>query len=111
MLHVCECTDITPYPKSKNKKEFWSQSKVPTIDKANLKLLYDLGYLQISLYAIELAYKHSQLYGPAFIQNKNNVAQNFYKTDAKTRVPVLYMQDQKEALWTKFQMEYVELLL
>ncbi|CAG8593730.1 22514_t:CDS:2, partial [Racocetra persica] len=36
------CTDITPYPKSKYKEEFWSRSKDPTTDKANLKMLYEL---------------------------------------------------------------------
>ncbi|CAG8601324.1 22826_t:CDS:2 [Cetraspora pellucida] len=47
MLYTCGCTDITPYPKSKYKNEFWSKLKDPTTDKANLKILYKLGYLQL----------------------------------------------------------------
>ncbi|CAG8471517.1 11829_t:CDS:2 [Scutellospora calospora] len=86
--------------------------------------------LQISSHVVELARKHSRLYGPgapqiqgpkksvqkmdeikemqflAFFQDKNNVAQSSYKTDTKTGVPILYMQDQKEALWTKFNEAY-----
>ncbi|CAG8456141.1 1685_t:CDS:2 [Scutellospora calospora] len=49
MLQACGCTDITPYPKTNNRKEFWSRSSDPTIDKANLKLLYKLGCLQTNL--------------------------------------------------------------
>ena len=47
MLHACRCTNITPYPKSKTNKEFWSRLTDSTTDKANLKLLYELGYLNI----------------------------------------------------------------
>ena len=77
-----------------------------------------------------MARKHSRLYGPgapqikgpkkciermaeiketqflAFFQDKNNVAQSSYRIDAKTGIPIIYMQDQKQALWTKFNEEY-----
>ncbi|RIB15401.1 hypothetical protein C2G38_2192489 [Gigaspora rosea] len=193
MLHACGCTNIIPYPKSKTKKEFWSRLTDPTVNKANLKLLYELGYLNIDSedsenpedsensedldsiegilwssfrnalmsnkrghnkkarilsiiadqftykllekssdysHAIELVRKHSRLYGPgapqikgpkksiqkmteikkmqflAFFQNKNNIAQSSYQVDAKTSISILYMQDQKEALWTKFNKTY-----
>ncbi|RIB30819.1 hypothetical protein C2G38_2151581 [Gigaspora rosea] len=186
MLSSCGCTNITPYPKSEYKEEFWSQSKDPTIDKANLKMLYEFRYLPLeprdskslentensenleestfwnsfrnalivnkrgqdrktrilsiiadqftykqlrknfSPNAIELARKYSRLYGPgapqvecpkksvqrmdeikeiqflSFFQDKNNVVQSSYQVDAKADVSILYMQDQKEALWTKF---------
>ena len=41
-----------------------------------------------------------------FFQDKNNITQSSYQVDAKTGVPILYMQDQKEALWTKFNEQY-----
>ncbi|CAG8454449.1 1456_t:CDS:2 [Cetraspora pellucida] len=41
MLSSCGCADITPYSKSEHKEEFWSRSKDPTTDKANLKMLYE----------------------------------------------------------------------
>jgi len=42
----------------------------------------------------------------AFFQDKNNVAQSSYQVDAKTGIPILYMQNQKESLWTKFNETY-----
>ncbi|CAG8826760.1 26266_t:CDS:2, partial [Racocetra persica] len=166
-----------------DRKEFWSRSDNPAADKANLKMLYELGCLkadlkdsegsnniitnhehedifwnsfrsaltsnkrggngktqalsiianqfeylllheklQVSMNAINLAQKHSRLYRPgapqikgpkkriermaeikekqflAFFQDKNNVAQSSYKIDTKTGIPILYMQDQKQAL-------------
>lgn len=47
MLSSCGCADITPYSKSEHKEEFWSRSKDPTTDKANLKMLYEFRYLQL----------------------------------------------------------------
>ncbi|CAG8611141.1 19856_t:CDS:2, partial [Racocetra fulgida] len=49
ILRVCGCTDIIPYPKANNRKEFWSQSDNPAADKANLKMLYKLGCLKADL--------------------------------------------------------------
>ncbi|CAG8830399.1 5176_t:CDS:1, partial [Racocetra persica] len=34
----------------------------------------------------------------AFFQDKNNITQSSYLTDTKTRILVLYIQDQKQAL-------------
>ncbi|UZO24704.1 uncharacterized protein OCT59_016999 [Rhizophagus irregularis] len=41
-----------------------------------------------------------------FFQNKSNVTMSSYKVDSKTNLPILYLQDQKEALWTKFEETY-----
>ncbi|CAG8838185.1 19969_t:CDS:1, partial [Cetraspora pellucida] len=38
MLQACGCTNIMPYSKSNNRKEFWSRSNNPNTDKANLKM-------------------------------------------------------------------------
>ena len=53
MLRACGCTDITPYPKSNDRKEFWSRSVNPTANKANLRMLYKLGCLQTNLEILE----------------------------------------------------------
>ncbi|CAG8659751.1 9879_t:CDS:2, partial [Cetraspora pellucida] len=37
MLQACGCINMTLYPKTNDRKEFWSRSSDPTIDKANLK--------------------------------------------------------------------------
>src|SRR5260364_144075 len=49
MLQACGCTDIMPYPKANDRKEFWSRLDDPTTDKANLRMLYKLGCLQTNL--------------------------------------------------------------
>jgi hypothetical protein len=41
-----------------------------------------------------------------FFQDKSNVTMSSYKVDSKTNLPILYLQDQKEALWTKFEETY-----
>ncbi|GES79933.1 hypothetical protein GLOIN_2v1839589 [Rhizophagus clarus] len=38
-----------------------------------------------------------------FFQDKSNVTLSSYKVDFKTNLPILYLQDQKEALLTKFE--------
>ena len=37
-----------------------------------------------------------------FFQDKSNISQSSYKIDPKTNLPIVYMRDQKKALWTKF---------
>ena len=41
-----------------------------------------------------------------FFQDKSNVTMSSYKVDPKTNLPILYLQDQKTALWTKFEETY-----
>ncbi|CAB5197814.1 unnamed protein product [Rhizophagus irregularis] len=41
-----------------------------------------------------------------FFQDKSNVTMSSYKVDPKTNLPILYLQDQKKALWTKFEEIY-----
>jgi hypothetical protein len=41
-----------------------------------------------------------------FFSDKANVSMSSYKVDPKTNLPILYLQDQKEALWEKFSEEY-----
>lgn len=41
-----------------------------------------------------------------FFQDKANVSQSSYQTDSKTGLPVVYLQDQKKALWKKFEALY-----
>ena len=85
---------------------------------------------QISPNTINLARKHARLHGsgaPAinipkrvvhrlsniqeaeflsFFQDKNNVVQSSYQVDAKSKIPICYMKDQKSALWSKFEETY-----
>jgi hypothetical protein len=42
----------------------------------------------------------------AFFLDKDNVSMSSYKIDTKTKLPVLYLQDNKEALWKKFEETY-----
>jgi hypothetical protein len=41
-----------------------------------------------------------------FFADKANVNMSSYKVDAKTQLPVLYLKDQKNALWEKFSATY-----
>ncbi|RHZ65458.1 hypothetical protein Glove_315g48 [Diversispora epigaea] len=41
-----------------------------------------------------------------FFQDKSNVSMSSYKVDTKTNLPILYLQDQKQALWSKFEETY-----
>src|SRR5207247_441779 len=41
-----------------------------------------------------------------FFTDKTNVNMSFYKIDAKTQLPVLYLKDQKSSLWEKFSTTY-----
>ena len=41
-----------------------------------------------------------------FFTDKANVNMSSYKVDAKTQLPVLYLKDQKNALWEKFSAIY-----
>src|SRR3954462_1487773 len=41
-----------------------------------------------------------------FFADKANVNMSSYKVDAKTQLPVLYLKDQKSALWEKFSATY-----
>jgi hypothetical protein len=41
-----------------------------------------------------------------FFQDKSNVSMSSYKVDTKTNLPILYLQDQKQALWYKFEEMY-----
>ena len=41
-----------------------------------------------------------------FFQDKSNVTMSSYKVDSRTNLPILYLQDQKKALWTKFEETY-----
>jgi hypothetical protein len=41
-----------------------------------------------------------------FFADKTNVNMSSYKVDAKTQLPVLYLKDQKSALWEKFSATY-----
>ena len=38
----------------------------------------------------------------SFFSDKNNVNMSSYKTDNKSGLPVLYLQDNKKSLWEKF---------
>ncbi|RGB24889.1 hypothetical protein C1646_821340 [Rhizophagus diaphanus] len=83
--------------------------------------------LQVSPNTINSAYKYTRINGPGaiaivklrrkihhmseikerefelFFQDKSNVTMSSYKVNSKTNLPILYLQDQKEALWTKFE--------
>ena len=41
-----------------------------------------------------------------FFQDKSNVTMSSYRVDSKTNLPILYLQDQKKALWSKFEETY-----
>ncbi|RHZ71090.1 hypothetical protein Glove_262g77 [Diversispora epigaea] len=41
-----------------------------------------------------------------FFQDKSNVSMSSYRVDSKTNLPILYLQDQKKALWSKFEENY-----
>ena len=38
--------------------------------------------------------------------DKDNVTMSSYKIDTKTNLPVLYLQDNKQELWKKFEATY-----
>ncbi|CAG8755335.1 15571_t:CDS:2, partial [Acaulospora morrowiae] len=42
----------------------------------------------------------------AFFDDKNNVSMSSYAVDKKTGLPLLYLKDNKEALWNKFKEKY-----
>jgi len=42
----------------------------------------------------------------AFFADKDNVSMSSYKVDSKTNLLILYLKDNKEALWKKFEATY-----
>ncbi|RHZ85233.1 hypothetical protein Glove_69g36 [Diversispora epigaea] len=42
----------------------------------------------------------------SFFADKKNVNMSLYKSDNKTGLPILYLQDHKQALWKKFHEQY-----
>lgn len=42
----------------------------------------------------------------SFFADKRNVNMSSYKTDNKSGLPVLYLQDHKQALWKKFHEQF-----
>jgi hypothetical protein len=42
----------------------------------------------------------------AFFADKDNVTISSYKVDSKTNLPLLYLKDNKKALWDKFEATY-----
>ena len=38
--------------------------------------------------------------------DKDNVTMSSYKIDTKTNLPILYLQDNKQELWKKFEATY-----
>ena len=42
----------------------------------------------------------------AFFADKDNVTMSSYKVDSKTNLPLLYLKDNKKALWDKFEAIY-----
>ena len=38
----------------------------------------------------------------SFFSDKNNVSMSSYKTNNKSELPILYLQDNKKSLWEKF---------
>jgi hypothetical protein len=41
-----------------------------------------------------------------FFLDKDNVTMSSYKIDSKTNLPILYLNDDKEGLWKKFEATY-----
>ena len=41
-----------------------------------------------------------------FFSDKDNVTMSSYKVDSKTNLPLLYLNDDKEGLWKKFEATY-----
>src|SRR6185369_3310297 len=41
-----------------------------------------------------------------FFNDKENVSMSSFKTETKTGLPVLYLQDSKKSLWEKFHEKY-----
>jgi hypothetical protein len=42
----------------------------------------------------------------SFFSDKNNVSMSSYRVDPKTNLPLLYLKDNKQALWQKFEATY-----
>jgi hypothetical protein len=42
----------------------------------------------------------------AFFADKDNVSMSSYKVDTKTNLPILYLKDNKQELWKKFEATY-----
>ena len=43
-----------------------------------------------------------------FFTNKENVSMSSYKVHSKTNLPILYLKDNKEALWKKYEATYAD---
>jgi hypothetical protein len=41
-----------------------------------------------------------------FFSDKNNVTMSSYQVDSKTNLPLLYLKDNKQSLWEKFETTY-----
>ena len=42
----------------------------------------------------------------SFFSDKENITMSSYKIDPKTNLPILYLRDNKVALWKKFQQTF-----
>lgn len=93
-------------------------------------LIFTLNFSQISNDLINASKKYSRINGPGcvavkkptitrsrisevkdqefrtFFADKDNVSMSSYKVDPKTNLPILYLKDNKESLWKKFEATY-----
>ncbi|CAG8621854.1 2044_t:CDS:2, partial [Diversispora eburnea] len=125
MHKSCGCSNVTPFEKNIFDLEFWSRAIDPSGDKETLLDFYNSILVQlenenkelsgiidssnifwenfrVGSTSLSLARKHARLNGP----DKSNVLMSSYKVDAKTNLPILYLQDQKQASWYKFEEIY-----
>ncbi|CAG8473169.1 20351_t:CDS:2, partial [Racocetra persica] len=105
MLQACSCTNMMLYPKTNNRKEFWSQLSDPIIDKANLKMLYKLECLQTDLDNSEFSEKNH------IITNKNKNKNTFWNSFRNALIFNKHSQNRKIQILSIIANEFIYLQL
>ncbi|CAB5124315.1 unnamed protein product [Rhizophagus irregularis] len=126
MLRVAGCSDITPWSHDKSGKSERILSIIAN-DFTYEELEYNLG---VASYTVLESRRHAVLNGfgappiekpkfyrlkfkieqidqfDSFFMRKNIVNMSSYRTHSKSGLPIMYLQDHKQALWEKFSEEY-----
>ncbi|GBB92045.1 hypothetical protein RclHR1_19590001 [Rhizophagus clarus] len=127
MLKAVGVTNITPWTHEESQYQLWTKSPNGEADKVAFATLYRSSFLTstskkshkhvyINGYEAPLLVKpiiRQQRFIPemlkqinTFLNDKEFVNMNSYKTDAKTGKLIKYLQDTKKALWERFTKEY-----
>ncbi|UZO23826.1 uncharacterized protein OCT59_016156 [Rhizophagus irregularis] len=106
MLHAAGCSDITPWSHDKSGKS--EVASYTVLESRRHAVLNGFGAPPIEKPKFHrLKFKIEQIdQFDSFFMRKDIVNMSSYRTHLKSGLPIMYLQDHKQALWEKFSEEY-----